>query len=709
MSGIEEAFATDLSRLRDEAFSALETGRRSDLEEVLDSYFTLFEMILGAWHSYGLLAETLDDPLRPLEPYRLRMLTRDLHHIVEKAVQGDQHEMIGAAMYLPFRVMRLTLSPLERHLFQSLARIVTTAYIAVSRERAPRSRGFVVDRCGTYLREFAEFSLYPRMEHDATGPEDIDALGLLLAIVIETFSTLLKLAVNLRDASSFHGFGEAMDRLLQHYRPEFAVPGAYRLELESELGELSADQQRQLDRYRTLVSVGDRRRSLMQTVWFGIASWLVRLVREGSITGHDCSAMLQEARQHFTDLTELSALLPPMMAEGGLPAWENWVLGTLPEGKVHFIDTESWTRLFYVIQGLRLTPEHIGDEGTPVVADRQWEHILSSLTEDCDQVRSQRSTWLRIVTDEDIGRIDNFVELHRRAVEAAKSQYARWLIEQPISEPKWRDFRKGFLEAWHRSATIRGLTLRLGVFEDRTQEPTPAHIQRWGVHRLVDKRMLVDDPYVAYVVPGETFGMSMGSGENEHVLRLLAENLSRRHATGQWAIGDTLLAAVEGLEALGYEPNVVLINTRRVMPGRVSHPQFLPRWHPDCEPLDVVGFDGRLRGVPIVDVGFVLMERTVVADLRALGRFVQYCPNGNAGDVFDFELETIDEGKARRWLQDDPESFRKTLGDSPEEKAWTLQQQVVLSITQRFEFIIEDPGAAVIVVVSSEPNSPDSD
>lgn len=354
-------------------------------------------------------------------------------------------------------------------------------YGLVAQDKGNRARGFVLDRSWRYLRETVDFSILRKLESDLTPLSELVRLGSYLKQFVGTFNDLFKAAVDARDEASFAQFVTALDGLLRDYHPDHAVPDHFQLELRLESEGLTAEErkrcERRLDPYRALVSVREETDRAIEWVWFGISGWLVRERLAGRVSQAICAAMLEQARNHFDTLERLSALYLPIRAEGGMRlGWDNWVLSELPEGYFHWIDTESWLGTFYCIQGLRLTSVDIGDEGTPVVPDRQWEHMLESLEATCKRLQENSPLWQGIVSDDALESTDSFLELHRRAAKAGRGRHERWLIEQPISEAKWQQFRQGFLDSWRRNATMRALVTTFGIVEDRTREQAPRGI-----------------------------------------------------------------------------------------------------------------------------------------------------------------------------------------------------------------------------------------
>jgi len=234
--------------------------------------------------------------------------------------------------------------------------------------------------------------------------------------------------------------------------------------------------------------------------------------------------------------------------------WESWVLGQLPVGDAHFIDTKTWMELFYCIQGLRLTPEDISEQGTPIAPDRQIQYILGNLEKTCGPLGQERDLWRGIVTDQDLAHVESFLELHRRAMIIQKRSREEWIIDQPISPSRWQEFQERFRESWERTAVIRDLVKRLGQIDDRTGEPPPRDMKAFGMNTRYQKEAFVDDPYVHYSGLGSVSGDSLGNGENQEVLSTISEKLVFADRVQLNWLAPGIVSGIDMMVEKGYAP-----------------------------------------------------------------------------------------------------------------------------------------------------------
>jgi hypothetical protein len=712
----DEPLIDELRALKDEARAALRDRQPDAFNQILNFYRNLFGVILKSWYAYGIPAtEVTAFPLPVMHSQLLWILERDLYDIFEFAISTQDRDLVSSAIYFPVRSALLALETDEQRLFARFVGFMPRIYQLVARDNENPVRDFVVDRSWRNLRTIVDYHLVRKLESDLTLLDELPRLGRYLVAAIRTFRNLLKAAVDARDQESFGQFGAALDHALQHYRPENAVTDhhqlAFRLQRDEDLSEEERQYMEQrLTRYQALVGIRKQAQQIRQAIWFGISSWLIREFTKGRIRQPVFATWFDQGRNHFRDLRELSSTYLAVRREDvtGLD-WDSWVLFELPAGEVHRIDTESWMREFYCIQGLRLTPEDIGDEGTPVAPDRELESMLDSLAATCERLRGEQDLWRGIVSDQDLERIDHFLELHRRAIVIERHQQEEWLIQQPISQARWQAFQQAFLDSWRNNATVRALISRFGFIEDRTNDPPPEGMPAYGVNTLDDKAAYVEGWHVAYPDWGSAPGRQMANTEDVLVIPRIADGLAVEESVDLNDLVDRLVSAVEGLRGQGYNPSTILVDSERWFRRTFSEAEgFVPSWSPDCEPLDIPGFEGRLRSIPLVIIWRALSGSILVADFAALGRWIQYQMTTAPGEVFDFHLGKIDHEEAERLLDEHPEWLEDLGAETLEEGIWRLQQRVHLRILERFEYVVDDPQAGIQLRIREEGSTLES-
>lgn len=110
---IDDPVVSELHALRDEAIASLRDRQSSAFNDILDFYFGLFDLVLNTWRAYGVSTGAVASPLQPLEPVPVTIMQRDLYHVIKVAVETQDPDLVGAAMYLPIRMLRLALGTSE--------------------------------------------------------------------------------------------------------------------------------------------------------------------------------------------------------------------------------------------------------------------------------------------------------------------------------------------------------------------------------------------------------------------------------------------------------------------------------------------------------------------------------------------------------------------------------------------------------------------
>jgi hypothetical protein len=513
--------------------------------------------------------------------------------------------------------------------------------------------------------------------------------------------------------------------LLQYFDPGRAVPDHYELEVQLEFGQLDQVErtriETRLSRYRTLEAISNELELIRLQIWFGLAGWLTYEFLGRRLEQQEFANLFDFARTPFNDLSALGqTFLQSVKRSTGAAiafGWISWDMDLREEGETGGVSTEGWLTTFYCIQGLRLTPEDIGESGTPIPPDRQLDYILDSLRETCNSIERQRDQWAGIMTPDDIHRIPTFLELNRRAKEEQLRQEEDWLIAQEISPRKRAGFQNQFLEAWANAATMRAITTRYGRFEDRTQEPPPTGLDCYEVNikdDKADKAAFIEGWHIAYPGWGANYdGVRIAQKENAIVFTKLVSSVPALEVSDP-DLETQIMESLQTLRESGYAPNVVLVGRkRRVFQELRRSALFVPRGHPDCPSVDIQGYQGVFDGVPVFGRIRELTDHILVLDLQRLGTWVQYQVTGSPGQTFEFHIAAFDEEEADELLTQQPERMQDARTGrqlSRGEAIRRILQQVHLRVLERFDYAFEDMQAGLklsIHVTSGEEDSPE--
>jgi hypothetical protein len=232
----------------------------------------------------------------------------------------------------------------------------------------------------------------------------------------------------------------------------------------------------------------------------------------------------------------------------------------------------------------------------------------------------------------------------------------------------------------------------------------------YGVDTLdEDKAAYVEGWHVAYPDWGSGRGRQMANTEDGLVIPRIANGLAVEESVDLNDLVDRLVSAVEVLREQGYNPSAILVDSGSWFRRTFSEAEgFVPSWSPDCEPLDIPGFEGRLRGIPLVIIWRALSGSALVADFSALGRWIHYQVATAPGEIFELHLGEIDREKAEDLLDESPNLLDDLGAANWEEGIWLLQQKVHLRILERFEYAVDDPQAGIRLVISDEETTSES-
>lgn len=697
----DDALRSALALLKDEAISAIREHKEQDLDEALAVYDRALERMLRLWSAQSLPISAVSSPLAEIGRTPLTIIQRDIYDIIRTAIEiGDTHT-IGPAMYLPIRLLRTALDHGEYTLYRRLSDKMIGVYHLVAANRGNKKREFVIDRCGRYLREHAEVFLSWPMEQDTTELSEIPKLGAGLVSIIQTYNGLLKAAIDLSDLDSMRAFGGALARIERERDSEGRATEIEMLEWELEGARSDcalAEDSLRLERLHALQAVWDRAHQTMRLVWFGVGAWSLRQVVGNKLDPQIGIGMVTLCADHLTDLSELSQLyLLIKTKEPGGMGWDDWVLNELPEGEVHRIDTDSWMRQFYCVQGLRLTPGEISDEGTPIQPDRHWEHELSPLEETCSGLEDAIGR-LGILSELELARTDHFLELHRRAHGVALRKYEDWIIEQEISETRKREYFEALGQSYERNAVLRPILGSLGAYaevsEFSSHETRPCSVARW-----TRKAFFVDDEYVTYSGFGEALGAELASAEDTLLFAAMMDAIVEGAQSESSELSDLIGLVRNRLVSKGYQPSLVIMardtwaQQRRMLGQRRADPA---RW---MEVRELSGAADMIDGLPIVVAGTLASGIVIVADLRAFARLGH--DQGQTAASIALDIQAMGEQEARLWWEQELEQGRISNTDRREETVRRRQLDVRVNCTRHVAYRVVNPEAAVLIRIRS--------
>jgi hypothetical protein len=413
----EYSLSDELDELSGAAHSALHSRNSSLFEKIMQQYLTLFETATRASKAYSVVASEAvrTDPVMGA-PGFLWAARSDIYSIIEESIQSGERAFIRDAMHLPAQLMHMAINMNDENLYRSACEYMREAYALVRQDIDNRSRNFVIDQSWRHLSESVRFFISLKLRNDSICEHEIRRLGRYVSIVMSTFTDLLKASIDFGDAGSFEQFGKGLDDLLEYYRPEDIIADYHVLDYydRGQNSDSAPDGYvAELARFRAYRSIRDQYEADRQEIWFGVAGWLVRAIA-GEQRTPSVNRMLAQAREHFRDLTEFSLCFYQYVLRengGGISKWEHWVISEFQDNKFHTIDTSSWLRLFYCIQGLRLTPNKIPDgSDTPILPCPAVMHAHDSLVATIQELEEKKHLWNGILTEEDIGRKDNFLD-----------------------------------------------------------------------------------------------------------------------------------------------------------------------------------------------------------------------------------------------------------------------------------------------------------
>jgi len=701
---------------------SIQSRQPAELEKLLNIYVQAIQDFLDAMRQYNItFTSTMARQALGFEWQPVSRIEKDLYDVLELVMRTDDRELIGHVIYLPVKMLRLAVTYGDHLIFQRFGNFFPNIYLHACRTlEGHLSKEYVLDRSWRYLDEFCRLYLEPQAGGAHAEAEEIVNLSEYVKDIIIVFNRLLKRAIDFEDLQAYRNFGDVLDSLFEHTlrRTDYEAD-RMQIQMQIENWEGTEDGRRTLQqRLKCLERASkafDEIALNKSEVWFGIGGWLINLYRAGQISADRFQEFFSKASGHFTNLSHLAKVFAAVRQEdfrGDRFSWDWWDM----EGRerragrteVVAINTDTWLTWFYVIRGLALTPQVIDPTGTPIPPREGMDHLVAAVQDVCSEVQDNLSKWKNVLPAVGLeDRVENFINLHQRAAAEQKRIEEDRLIAKEISEEKWEEFKQIFLKNWERMAVLRRIIEQYGNFADKTNEPAPARIKRFGLSIRDHKGAFVEDEGI-FIGWGSEHARAIARREDKLILSVLANQIAiRSEASDAAHLVNRIDEALRHLRDGGYAPNVILIGSWRLIKALINSKNFVPRWHQECPQVDIQGYEGSYDSIPVFLVVESEDDQCYVLDLSRVGSLTQYQVEEAPGQVFWFDIQPIDDDKALALIRSQPELRRdKSTGQfrSTEQVVRELKQQVWLQIWERLDFEVSDGKAGAIITARLSGN-----
>ena len=700
--------------LKSQALRAIRNGRERTFERLLDKYVeairTFSETLRPYKQDYTDLATKhslfFEWPV-------LRYLNNDFYALLDEAAKSGDKQLVEVAVGFSREIILLSLEVGDPGIADRIAGFIPTFYRkALDLPSDSETREYLLDHAWKQPNTIGKYYLIPRLTDPHSFEKDVELARQILEICLKTFNKLMKQAISAEDFSSFVDFADALDGMLKR-RMQLAEVKDERFHLELEIERAEAEQKEigeakteRLSKLRTIEAAYDFLETEKSILWFGIGAWLLRMLRNGEIEEDAFWDFLGRAQSYFNTFEELETVYSRIENDEGwgrILNWDSWNIDPDEWKAGHAISSswassDSWLGWFYVVLGLKFcspTTEPLGPRSS-------LKSRLGTISGMLDLLEKKEADWIESLRIRDLNeKIVRFRELHQQAVTAQQEMEKAALREKDYSEKKWGEYRDKFLERWENS-DLRRLLQAYGMVIDKTEEPAPEGLRSLQINTFYPKEAFIEDSSVHYVEFGESHADAFIRSEREQMIEVIDKSLPSKVATEPEEVAHSLEEAIGGLQEEGYNSLVILTNAR--IPHRYlrSHDGFVGHGYRKGPEKEIRSFKGYFEEVPLFYMP-IEQENVVfyMLDLSDIGSLVQYQIEETSGEVFDFQIEVIDQSKAEDIYKDRLDLRRNESGRfRPKEDVINeLREKVILKIRERPHFEVSDPDAGVRIEI----------
>ena len=704
----DDLVQTSLEDLKARTMGAIRQKRSGRLEKLLDAYVaairSFHDVITRYDESYveraGSGSLFFDWPI-------LRTIDRDFYDIVRTAITTGEKEIAKEVVRLLRKIFTQALEIGESENASRFSSLIPFGYRQALKlpDNSP-AHDYVLDRTWRNLKEIADYRLSRRITDLHTTEEDLKAAQAIADVILKTFNRLLQAALDARNHAHFQDFSSVLEntfdweirRLDLDRARDDAKIGIEFSDDEAEMRKLKAKIQRVEQAENALERI-DQIKSLIR---FGMGAWTLTLLRHGKLETEEFQQYYQTIKTPFRHFRELENIYGFAEQDGWQRrlGWSHWddELHEQKAGEVRMqaVTIDHWLAWFYVMRGLGLvSPKSNYIIDSHPNAGKRNRLIVSKL----NQLKEDEPEWLDAFNMENLeARVDNFLQIHQRVADEWKEIERQQLREKDLDPERKQGFKQHLLEGW-KGSPIRKVLGTLGTVEGRLDEMYPSHARCIGRSTVwYPKGVFVEDEGFSVEQWASSISDGFDSGEQEWLVAKLRSSFSATGAAEKDQLANAINEAAATLEDRGYEANVIITNDAQARFHLWNAEIFSPKSRARESEWETNAYVGKLLGTPIFAFPDGEDPFYLVADLGALGRWVQYgVREDKLGQPFLFKVEHTGKDKAEELynkhegLRHDDSGNKRPKDEVIEE----LQEHVVMDVAECFDFVLDDQNAGI--------------
>jgi len=709
-------FRNEIQATKDQLVSAIRGTALGAVDELKNSYLHIAEEFIRLLVEYG-GAYNADAARKEMGTLiggwsEVRWITEDFRELITIASQTDNPDIIRKVCFLPYAVAGRALSAQDHYFFQQFISFSPFIYLLGSEKPSDsRARSVLIDRSWRYLKELAEYYIFPQLEDPETQTPDLDNYRDFLLYVLRVYMNLLKVAAEKIDL-------ETAKTLTLEFKKLYALDSDYPSKLAGLRYRLShaatendrASLQDEVERQEKYASVIEEIALGKQQVDLAIAGHiLAKLLERPDRNGlADVFAIIRDSLPN--DLTALTDAYSKASRFGAGDFW-GWTDWDIPvDGEVHWIDTHSKLDRIFVVRALDCLASLSAQERDSIVLTPSY--LLSERTRNA-------SGPTRFIEEISQGRLDDVVSAKTKAqTDLLREKLLAACNDEELDEAertrsaaldptRLADFRSSIIESLRTAGRLRSIFKAAGAYSSKLDNKPGKSVPSLGYNRIDDKNAFIIQEHVGYSGWGEAYGDGLGRAEDDSV----ASQLIRKAGTQMEASGASIVSAIQQYIVQTQMAEPIIFQTLGVKTEHYhlrSSVDFIPNHDPRAKRskfAKLAGFMGVVvcgeKDVPIFDImsRSETAEKVLIADFSSYATWEQYSPVDVPSEdesyvVDELLVRVIDlnaDAASRNKIVDARPAWLETETD----KAEVLRGKVLVNVYEKFRVVILDSAAAV--------------
>lgn len=642
--------------LHQEAMQAIGDGRQSVFQEVCQAQEQLLLSFPEAWAKLGQSFTTeLAGGLSPWTVAPLDTVGRHLYTQAIKAIDNNDSELSRIATGLPLTVAARSIEIQAHALSDRMLSILNGISTTTVGSRAGTAGEREHMAALSHVTSFIDVLVFSRIENiELSKDERRDAID-FLSEAGRSLIDMMKEAADQGDLTFFDKAAEKWFSFGQFWLRDHSA----RYDQDPEF-DLALATRNVLDRFR-----------------LSLCTWQIRYLWDNP--DNKPALHVFTSLGAFDSIQRLYEVSDMSYDDPASRMLSSWILGALPEGMPHAIDTQNPLFRALALIGIQLMPT----SGLELRAS-QW--LLDNKDRLMTSIREVESA-SDLLASLGISDAKRAADVLRASIEDSANQQKgileKKLLEAPIDQGRVAKLASSAQRAWSENRTMVNLMKWFEAFENLN---TDSSAVRFGYRKYEPKSWYVSDQFGDSDQHGRQIGRSIAIGENQRFSQIIESAKPLRPTTG--GIDQRIERAINTMHQGGYTPGAIFVPWEKWTIPSEFH------LDPVDDPSHLGSQDsilGRFRELLVVSVPNLSRDRIVLADLHALAIFRQWT-QGETGlqvSVLGFDEESaLSTVRADRKLLRTPDRTRLV------DRALELRKLVLVEVWEKFEIKVNDSRAA---------------